>query len=229
MNTKTTVASSLSIAAAVILIVALFLGWYTVSATEMGPASYGGTRTFYLGETFYQGWYCNGLSPVCTNGSVGSTYSGVGMNHTGLLYAGIEVVVVIGIALGITGGMLRFFLSNGKRSSWATYVILAALIMAILAPIGLALLQPSALSQDGYAKSWPASPATSFLGSCSGSACLPKPAEPFSRVSSWGPEVGWYLPFVAFALFLVSVLVARAGLGRNVASSTSATSSRPAR
>ena len=225
MYTRNSVAGSLSIAAAVVLIVALFLGWYAISATLLHPGSRVlTTTTFHLGQTLSESSSCSGLELGCPSPtSTSSTYSGAGLNDTGHLYAVMEVAVVIGVLLGIIGGGLLLTLRKGKPPSWATYLILAALVMAVVAPVGLSVLQPSALSNDSYAKGMPASAATSFVGSCNETTCAP-PNELFGVSESWGPGAGWYLAFVAIVLFLASLLVARAGPSRSVASSTPAAS-----
>jgi hypothetical protein len=213
---RRTVAGSLSIAAALVLILALFMGWYVFSTEATPPgSSYTYTTTFFPGQKITFSNSCSG-SHCGPGGSNSTTYSAARLGDTGRLYALFQIVVVISILLGILAGALMLIGPKGKPPTWGTYLILAALVLALAGPVGLWVVQPVALSHDpGSDQIHGPSPATSFFGSCSGSSCpgpeffsVP-PVFVYEGTASWGPGIGWYLAFGAFALLAASAVVVR--------------------
>lgn len=223
MDTKKSIAGSLSIAASVVLIVTLFMSWYVVSASgSYLGTSYSAVETFDLGQTISATSSCSGSFCPSSTPSNTSTYSAAGLNDTGRLYALMQIVVIIGAIFGVMGGGVLFATGNNKVRLLATYLILVAVILAIFAPVGLAVLQPIALSNDySHGNATQSGPATSYFGSCSGTACSNGGGQ-FYEVGNWGPGLGWYLAIFAFGLFLTSVVIAFPRSGGIVASSTAA-------
>ena len=226
MDTMKSVAGSLSIAASVVLIVTLFVGWYVVSASGSNSGTtFNGVETFDLGQTVSVSISCSGFYCPSSTPSNTTTYSAAGLNNTGHLYALMQIVVLIGAIFGIIGGLVLLLTGQNKYRSWATYLILVAVILAIFAPVGLAVLQPTTLSHDNYSRGngTQASPATSFFGSCSGTSCSNGGGQ-VNEMGNWGPGLGWYLAIFAFGLFLTSVLLASPRSSRTVASTAPAAS-----
>ena len=204
-NTKRnrTAAGALAIIGAVLLIAALFVGWYqeTVSFNVSG---FSGTNTgdFYI---------TNKVVTTSTSGgntnTVTKSYSDAGLNKTGQLAGAIEGIVIAGIILGFIGAILGF--GSRGRQSWvrpAMALLVLALLLSIVAPIGMLALQPSAVKSDSNSSltNGQSGPWNSFFGSCSaGSSCAAGSGGSFT----WGPYVGWYLSIVAFVLFLIALIV----------------------
>jgi hypothetical protein len=216
MSRRKVVAGSLSIVGAVVLVIALFVGWYVISASGLvDGTSEIATGTFYLGQTITGSSSCSGSFCPSSTPSGTSTYYQAGLNDTGRIYALMQILVLVALVLGIIGGALLFMAGNGRPQSAATYLILVALFLAVFAPVGLLVLQPKALTDDNYGHGNTSGPApeSSFFGSCSGTACGSGGGS-ISEVGTWGPGIGWYLALAAFGLFLVALVVGSTSPGR---------------
>jgi hypothetical protein len=201
------IAGALAIVAAVLLLVSVFLGWYvtTFSGSNDG-VSVSESATFVPGQTVTYSFSCSG-SFACP-ASNQTTYSNLGLNQTGKLYLTTEILLILGFIVGIIGAIVLFVARAGLRArrSIGMALVVLGLIVAIATPTMLLALQPNALHTDSFTNgaNSTSSPATSFFGSCSGSACGLS-GNTFNASETWGPGIGWYLAIVAFVLFVVAL------------------------
>lgn len=219
--------SALLLIAAILLIVAAFVGWYatSISATESGGGqsiSITGTITFYPGTTVKDTSSCSGSSFCSALSSSNTTsYSNLGLNKTGMWYALVEYLSIGGFVVGIIAAILGF-MTRGKGGMMMGVVALAAiaLILSIATPMLLLAVQPGALNSDSsghggmFGGTNGSGPWSSFFGSCSGSGCGVGGGLSGSS-ASWGPSLGWYLAIVAFVLFLIGLIVFMMGRGED--------------
>jgi hypothetical protein len=193
---------ALGIIGAILLIVTLFVAYYTVSGTfNAGGTSFTLSESLYLNNKVVETGSGGGLSV-----SNSTTYSDAHLTNVGNLYTIVTYLTYGGIVLGLIGAILAFMGRGVGR-----IVLVLALILALVAPILLFAEQPSALNND-FKGSSGSGPQSSFIGSCSGTSCGTVPGAGSSNSSaSWGPDVGWYLAIGAFVVFLIAVIAGGEG------------------
>ncbi len=191
----------------ILLIAALLTPWYYYNyAWAGGPAGNYGTAnfTYYLGPPSLSGtiWLtCTGHPAWCPTRT---SYSNADENHTGIV-AGVSFgMLTAGAALGIIAGTIGV-VGRGKPLRPFPVITLAvlALVLAIAAPGLFAESLPGAFSQDipiAHCSSCTGvGPWSSFSGSGFAEWGL------VGGPDSWGPSIGWYVSFAAFAVLLVGV------------------------
>ncbi len=194
---------------AILLVGALLTPWYCYNtAWAGGPAGNYGTAnaTYYLGPPSLSGtiWLtCTGNARWCPTQA---SYSSADENHTGIV-AGITFgMLTAGAALGVIAGSIGV-VGRGKPPRPFPVITLAILAtaLAIAAPGLFAGSLPSAFSQDIsiahclYCTG--TGPWTSFSGSGFWEVGM------VGGPDSWGPSIGWYVSFAAFAVLLVGVIL----------------------
>jgi membrane protein implicated in regulation of membrane protease activity len=197
MSARTVAAGVLALVVSLMLILCIFLSWYTVSATTSS-----GNETYSADLYPDQKVAVSATSGTSTE-SVSESYSDARLNNTGNLYTTVEIVLIVGGLLGVAGaGLLIAAGSRGRSgSSLATLLIVLAFAMAIAGPVATFIYQPSELSADSYnagsTNTGGPGPMSTFFGSESVS----------GGTASWGPALGWYLSIVVFVLLIVSLAI----------------------
>ncbi len=209
---RSVLGASLLVVGIVVLLVSLFVGWYTVSSTatdEVSGSTFTASATAnlypfnYLSESFN----CQGSSYCFSNSTYTGSYAQGSFASLGTLYDVVTGLILGGIALGCAAVALAF--AGGYRKKvWAGRLAVLAVVVVILAPTLPALTQPSILSSQGTS-SGGASPQTSFAGSCAQSACGNDLSPGATTSASWGPSLGWYLGLVAIVPLLLGWLELR--------------------
>lgn len=209
---RSVLGASLLVVGIVVLLVSLFVGWYTVSSTATDQVSgsdftASATATLYplnyLSETFN----CQGSSYCFANSTYTGAYAQGSFASLGTLYDVVTGLILGGIALGCAAVALAF--AGGYRKKvWAARLAVLAVVVVILAPALPALTQPSVLSSQGTS-SGGASPQSSFAGSCAQSGCGNDLSPGETTSASWGPSIGWYLGLVAIVPLLLGWLELR--------------------
>lgn len=197
----------LALAGVASLLVSLLSAWYWVTQAGVvetfGPAG--------VGSSTWLGW-----APP-------SGFDASGMPYSSLLYDLGAAALVAGMTLG-SGAAAVLLGRKGRNSArMGSTLLMAALLVALTAPVGVALAQPSAVCADfplagdsgnsslagdrcywitqnvtgGYypTPQYGSGPGTGFSGG----------APPFA----WAPSIGWYLPFFAIAFFTGGAAIAR--------------------
>jgi ABC-type branched-subunit amino acid transport system permease subunit len=190
--------------AVLLLVLALFVGWYSLTYTQQDALV-----ANYWAETFFPGQAVSGQVATLGGPFPGhfsknvSDYAEQGLTRTGQLYEAVQLLVLSAIIVGAVGGFLALAprAPSMRRKGVATSLLLACAVLALVAPIALVDLQPSALRQDptGFNVPWN-SPGASFFGSCTYGQCG-------RNFGSWGPSWGWYLSVAAAALMVIAALV----------------------
>lgn len=213
---------------AVLLLVALLIGWYAVNVSLHASSggfsvSGSGAITFNLGNTLQEQYsYSIGGVPF---GSLSitntTTYNQVHLNSTGQLYQAMQYVVLGGILLAFASGVLAVLPSSRpglRRGALALGIV--ALLLAVAAPVTVAVAQPGALRHDasgsggGNLTRNTSGPWNGFFGSCSGASCGAfaggANGSAFTNTTeTWGPGGGWYVSLVGFVILLIGVVFAR--------------------
>jgi hypothetical protein len=203
---KRKIAGIILVVAVVLLVSSLFVGWWAIQAAIPGqsekasfnfPATSGGYGVIYSCAGNDSSFTATCPSP--------ETYSDEGLNNTGRLYTSVQYVVIAGIAMGILGALLLFAAFRRQSGSkLGTVLIGLAFILAIVAPIALAVAQPGAIQSDNqpsFGGTNGTTPSNSFWGSNNSS----DPDFPYTV--TWGASTGWYLALVAGGFFLVALVI----------------------
>jgi len=195
-----------------VLIVSLFVGWYGISSTgtateTRGTVTVQGTATFYLLNQYTITLTCSGSGGCFSNNTYTESYSQGSFTSLGTLYDVIAAMALGSIILGALGAFLSF-LGRGWQSNLTTALILAACLLAFLAPAVLLGAQPSVLSSQSPSPTG-VGPWTSFVGSCSGSGCGQSLPVGATVNASWAPSLGWFLSFLSGVALLVGFLLIR--------------------
>src|SRR2546426_3728351 len=182
-----------TIAAIVLLIVSLVFVAIAGSSAQWSvtvPATFGtsaGTIYFNLGNVCFAGRCLPYTSPQIVSGAAAALTTVMGLANA------FALVAMVMAFLALVFMVLAALWPRVGIASIACAVVGSLFIL--LVPIFLFFTLPG--SFGGLPTQPGGSPVTSFFGSGSG--------------ASWGAGIGWYLDFVAFALFLVAaVLVVRA-------------------
>jgi hypothetical protein len=212
-----------------LLIVALFVGWYGISATgsavENGhPYTVSASATFYPLDQYSLSFSCSGSDCFFTSVTNTGSYSQGPYSNLGSLYDAVTALVLAGIFLGAIAAFLAFT-RRGRDSRWISVVLILAILMAAIAPMVPLAAQPSLLQSQSSAQNVSTSnpsPDTSFFGSCSGSSCGASLQVGETASGSWGPSIGWYLSLLGAVSFVVGWWFmggrrSRAGRGPNLA------------
>jgi hypothetical protein len=212
--------AALALTAFVLLLTAILLGWYSVSATNSLDQ---GTTTFDLWEVHTTTY----LGGPASSYPVPSSYSDAHLSQTGILYAAASILMVVALAASAFAG---FAYVKGQRSRirrWVVVPIALAAILATTAPILIAVEQPMAVCADAknfspplgappngvngsapgctwefYNGTWwnpggGSGPGSTFVGHSSAGA----------GSESWGPGQGWVLALVAAAVLWIAVVI----------------------
>jgi hypothetical protein len=213
---------ALLLVAIVLLLVSLFVGWYSVSATAIDNPS-GTSYTVSASATLYplnyvaESFSCTGSSSCFASSTYNGSYAQGGFSSVGALYGVVAGLIVGGAALGCAAVALAF--AGGYRKSvWAGRLAVLALIVIVIAPTLLLVAQPAVLNAQGTPPGG-ASPRSSFAGSCTGSGCGTDIAPGATSSASWGPSIGWYLGWVAVIPLLLGWFELRAHKKRSAAAS----------
>jgi hypothetical protein len=211
-------AAAWALAAAAILVLLLFVPWYTVNEQAYGiTANPSLTFNLYLGSSVK-------LATSCTNGEVchtpssqSLTYSNLGWNQTGELFSALRYVVVAAIAAAALGAGL--IIARGGKPPVARTVVLgllagaAALVLtSLLASVAI---QPITMHNDGIPYNSMTGP--TFVGSCGPGASANCSAYVqgvgvaawLGGPVTWAPNVGWYIGFIALGMAIVALILAR--------------------
>jgi hypothetical protein len=203
----------LLIAAAVASCASLALPWWglTVSASG-GPGITGATLDFAPGTSptcTYQ--LFSGITEAC--GAATSTYTSEGLGGLGDYYILAQVSALLAIVLGaiaalfaVQGAMHRFW---GRWQFHSTHLMaLASFVLLLLAPAAVMAVQPSLMGSVDYSTDQgnllegainycgTNTPNSTFWNSCTYT------EGGISYTDNWGAGLGWYLAFVAAALFV---------------------------
>jgi len=197
-----TIAALLILVAAILMVVAIVVPWYTVGASGDGLTE---NANYYAGLSSQNGTIqhtCSGV-PRC---DPSSSYSSADYNNTGNIAETGFFLLIGGFVLGIIAAILGLASrGNSRRATPAMALAIIALILALVAPVLFAVALPGAINKDLHSPSG-SGPWGSFIGT--GSTPI---GGGITLSTSWGPAIGWYLSIVAFVLFLVGViLLARA-------------------
>jgi len=186
-----------------LLLISLFLGWYTVSASASGSYAGGAvtvnaTVTQFPFNHFSETLTCEG-SNFCF---ASQTYTGTNSGNLASLYDVAAGLVAGSIIVGMAGVAVAFSTVR-NRAKLAGSLALLAIILALLAPTVMFATQPYVLNSQGAPLGSSGnhtngpSPRTSFFGSCSGASCGAAVTAGETDSATWGPGSGWYLGFVA--------------------------------
>jgi hypothetical protein len=191
-------ASSLTLAAAILLTISIFATWWEVTVSAGGSSA---SVSFLPGSSYLgSGVY----DKVTFSGS--ATYSSAMLSTVGVLY---EVIFWVGLAaavasfVGMALGYASAYGSARTRQPVGAADVLAfvSFAVALILPILIALLQPWAYNSDssnsGISCGTGASPCNSFWGSVSSG----------GETGTSGAGVGWYLAILAAILLLVALVL----------------------
>jgi hypothetical protein len=203
------------------LLSTLFQGWFITGYRD----PYG-----VFGETFYPMWVqLWGSSP---RGSYSDwvSYFSLNLNHTGVLYSAVTLLIIFGAAIGFE---VAYQLRRGGEPSPKRVVsslLILAVIVAAAGPVVVTIAQPSATCADWVFAGTPLvvpSNSTGTLpcgwdiygpngqggyGAFSGSTAGPQSSFAGSENGTgyphfWEPWVGWYLAWLSTAFLLLGALL----------------------
>jgi hypothetical protein len=224
---------------AALLLVTLFLGWYSMS---LGSGASVARETFYPAAT--QLWGSQGGSSYSNL----TSYSTVFMGETGMLYLVVTGLIVVGALMGfLTVYLIRSGIGRKHRRLVPSLAVLVV-ALALAGPMLVAVAQPATLCSEGAPTSTPffAGPSNDSTGTspdCGweivspdnggyafASGIGPGPQSSFfgtQNVSgqplTWGPSDGWYVSVLASVTLLVGVFfLFRGARGPEVAAKPSA-------
>jgi hypothetical protein len=215
----------LIIVGAALLLSTIVMGWYT---TSVGNGSVRAGETLY--PTTVRIWGTQGgetyAGPVL--------YPNAGLTHTGTVYLAITALLVAGGMVGLSAAYLLRHGASRPHRRIVSGLLVVAVLLAVAAPTVLVVAQPSALCSDFVAVGTPllTSPSDNTSGAtlpCGWDITTPlDPGPGFGHVSgstpgpqstfwgsengtgephSWGPDVGWYVAWVAAAVLLAGALL----------------------
>jgi hypothetical protein len=215
----------LIIVGAALLLSTIVMGWYT---TSVGNGSVRAGETLY--PTTVRIWGTQGgetyAGPVL--------YPNAGLTHTGTVYLAITALLVAGGMVGLSAAYLLRHGAGRPHRRIVPGLLVVAVLLAVAAPTVLVVAQPSALCSDFVAVGTPllTSPSDNTSGAtlpCGWDITTPlDPGPGFGHVSgstpgpqstfwgsengtgephSWGPDVGWYVAWVAAAVLLAGALL----------------------
>jgi len=215
------IAVVLLVVGSAVLLSTLFQGWFITGYRD----PYG-----VFGETFYPTWVqLWGSSP---RGSYSDwvSYFGLNLNHTGVLYSALTLLITFGTAIGFEAAyQLRPGVDPTPKRIVSSLVILAV-IVAAAGPVAVTIAQPPATCADWMSASTPLvvpSNGSGTLpcgwdiygpngqggyGAFSGSTAGPQSSFAGSENGTgyphfWEPSVGWYLAWLATAFLLLGALL----------------------
>lgn len=195
VNRGRLIAAVIVLVGAILLIVSLFTPWYSFKepVPEIPGASVTSTTYPDLPSTSGAVQYsCSGF-PSSVPCPSSTSYNGARLNNTGMIaetgFFLLIVAFVIGIIAMVFGVMSR---GHSRRVTPALALAALAMILAVATPVLFLATLPGAVSKDSPGATG-SGPWSSFYGSSNG--------------LSWGPAIGWYLAFAAFAVLLVGVIL----------------------
>ena len=212
------VATVLLLLAAAVLVSSLFVSWYatseSVSTTILDSHfTVNGTASFYPLDHVSVSLTCTGSVYCFGNTTRTGSYSQSNLTSLGSLYDVVSGLVIGSVVL-VVGAVAVALITGTKGTRWAVVLVLLAVILAGIAPALLFADQPSVIKSNGSSSTGPG-PGNSFVGSCSGTGCGGSNISGSNDHASWGPSLGWYLPFLALAPLVLGFFSVR---GRRAAS-----------
>jgi hypothetical protein len=202
------VPSALIWAGSGLLLISVLLPWYGV------------TGTFPYGSTDSAAFYPGSVHVTSTGfGAQTLAYRSYPMISTGALYTASTGALLGALVIGLAAGALPFRGTAASRTrALAVTLSLGAMVVSLIVPLGIAILQPGTICSDAGSFAVPLDgryqtctwefdlgggfwaspggslgPQTSFIGHADG--------------LSWGPSLGWFLPFVAAGLMATSAVI----------------------
>lgn len=196
---KRSTASILLTIGLVLILISMFIGWWTATETLTGNPSSTTTLNFIPGSSYTT--TCTSSTTGCGgsgSSSTTSTYASSNLNHVSTIYQDVQYLLigaVLLVAFAVVAGFLGAFgisFGRGQMSMVVAFAIIAA-ILCLAAAAWVAVGQPAALSSDANG-SCGASPniCGSFWGSYSAA----------GGSETWGAGGGWYLALVGFILVI---------------------------
>lgn len=194
---------------AVLLVSTVFVPWYSYQSKNTAPGGRTGTITLnsypgFLDENgTIQCSSTGGIAPPCPYSQ--TSYQEANYNNTGAIAETGFVLLAAGFLLGLVGALLGLvYRGNARRVAPAIILTAIAVILAVVAPVLFMAQLPGAQSNDipAYHRPTSSGPWSSFFGSTS----LTAPSG-ITENFSWGPGLGWYLSFAAFAILLVGLIL----------------------
>ena len=219
MKPKRIAAAATIVAGCAVLVLSLLVGWYGFEFSgEYGPHSGPGSATFSGTYSFYPGTdyrtyascsgdaqFCGGFNPTAFTGSHSYASPGprfVAYPNTGNLYVAVLGLILASAVLALLGLLAAFLLGRRNRSTrWSAILVGVAAAIALSAPIAVWAETPTTTGQDYHTPPNSESanftgPSGSFWGSCSTASC----GAGGGVTDSWGPMIGWYLPWLSALL-----------------------------
>lgn len=209
---------------------AVFLPWWTLS-TDWNPMTVDGTEYhFQATAQYYAGpdyrFWCTtnstsepGWGTICPRTSppgVLNAYQDPLLDnpHLATVYADLLLVAGAAFLLGVVGLLVILVTvvvprRRGRRlARVGGTVLLAAGLLALLAPVALVFAEPSALAADLAAQGGPTAEGRAFWGSCHSG---PTPTScGVNTTETWGAGAAWYLSVAGGGAFLIAALLERA-------------------
>jgi hypothetical protein len=148
-RSRAPVVAGLALIAVVLLVLALFLGWFVVQQTGPGPCP---GIAEWLGPSGVASSPSAGSG--CATGESGG-FSAAGLPATGRVYEAVTVLVGVAVALALVAVLL--LPRPGPRPSHRAVAPLLAVaaVVALAAPAALVIWQPAAICQDEPSQSSP--------------------------------------------------------------------------
>jgi len=206
-RTRRLFGGALVLVGSVLLIATLFSPWYTYTAGVSSVMVGHGSTTF----NSYPGWPTENGTIRCSSSGFENcpysetSYQGAQENNTGTIAVVGYILLILGFVFGFLGAVLGLASRRDDRRARPALVLgIIAVLVAILVPVLFWGALPGALSKDipVSERTTSSGPWSSFYGSSN--------STPFAGVTvnlSWGPAIGWYLSFLAFAVLLVGVVL----------------------
>jgi hypothetical protein len=201
MNVKRMIASCLVIVGAILFFVSIAVPWWSGTSTYSAEGiAETGTENFYPGTNFNM--QCAGT--VCLYSSETVSYTSQHLTNIGNIYSGVEVLLIVAGVVALLGaicGLIWTFATFGRWQFIVTFfLVITVIVIAVVAPVWVALAQPGAYTNDeGSCPSY-ASPCNAF----SGNTC-----PPVSGASSctWGAGAGYFLDIIGVVLIAVGLFL----------------------
>lgn len=197
-------AGVLAIIGALLLIVSMFLGWYTIQFNgSLSGVTTSGTENLLPGSSYTSSTSCSGSQYCPASTSTTNSYSSTNQTSVGNLMMTTQYLLIGGFVLGLLGAILGFAASMKGRENWATpamILVVLALLLALVTPVYVYAAMPGAFSSDTPSadRTNGSGPWSSFFGSSSSSG---------GGSVTWGGGIGWDLAWGAFVLFLIAVVL----------------------
>ena len=191
--------SYLFIAGAVLLVISLFLGWYTISEMESaGPAFDTVTLNLLPGPDARLTATCSGYAtcPPDSNNATPYANGSRASQPLATLYESLEYVLISAILVGLVAGGLGLAV-GGRRQSLVKPVVTVALVALAIATAAPALVTAGTTSAWRTLTGSSSGPGSSFIGSNSTDGVS----------ANWGPGYGFLFGVLGAGCFLGGALL----------------------